>query len=93
MAKTPPSNLVYVPGVTKVLHHENNDNLQKSENSNDTAIQLEGHLALPKVVVSVGVQEKDEKDEKDEGTSGGDKHSNTTGGESGEEDAHHIHGM
>ncbi|CAG8442960.1 10166_t:CDS:2 [Funneliformis mosseae] len=53
LAKTPPSNLAYVPGV-------------------------EGHLAPPNVHPFPGLQQQ----------GGNDKHSDTAGGESGDDDVH-----
>uniref|UniRef100_A0A1D1XX72 Eukaryotic translation initiation factor 4E-binding protein 3 n=1 Tax=Anthurium amnicola TaxID=1678845 RepID=A0A1D1XX72_9ARAE len=47
LAKTPPSNLVYVPGVTKVPHTENNNNSTKP---NIKTNQVEGHLAPPQTL-------------------------------------------
>lgn len=49
MAKTPPSNLAYVPGVTKVPHTEN-VNSTKSNSNNVKTTQVEGHLAPPQTL-------------------------------------------
>ncbi|CAI2164263.1 4847_t:CDS:2 [Funneliformis geosporum] len=80
LAKTPPSNLAYVPGVTKVPYHVNNDNSSKPDhNNNNTAIQVEGHLAPPKVHPFPGLQQQGGNDN---------KHNDTADGESGDEDVH-----
>ncbi|RGB33626.1 eukaryotic translation initiation factor 4E binding protein [Rhizophagus diaphanus] len=49
LAKTPPSNLAYVPGVTKVPHTEN-VNSTKSNSNNIKTTQVEGHLAPPQTL-------------------------------------------
>ncbi|CAG8805942.1 22193_t:CDS:2 [Racocetra persica] len=72
LAKTPPTNLAYVPGVT-IQHNSNNDNTTKP--SNGTTAQVAGHLAPPQSTLP-GVQKKVD-------ASG----NIVSGGESGDEDA------
>ncbi|CAG8556685.1 24917_t:CDS:2 [Cetraspora pellucida] len=70
LAKTPPTNLAYVPGVT--IHNSNHDNTTKP--SNGTTAQVSGHLAPPQSTLP-GVQKKVD-------ASG----NIVSGGESGDED-------
>ncbi|GBC00180.1 hypothetical protein RclHR1_03780009 [Rhizophagus clarus] len=84
LAKTPPSNLAYVPGVTKVPHTENN-HPTKSNSNNTKTTQVEGHLAPPQTFPIKLKQQKV-------------NNNNTNGTESGDDDAHdnkdhHDHGV
>jgi len=84
LAKTPPSNLAYVPGVTKVPHTENNNSTKPNINNIKTT-QVEGHLAPPQTLPFKLQQQKS-------------KSNNTNGTESGDDDAHdnkdhHDHGV
>ncbi|KAF0560672.1 eukaryotic translation initiation factor 4E binding protein [Gigaspora margarita] len=72
LAKTPPTNLAYVPGVT-IQHNSNNDNTTKP--SNGTTAQVSGHLAPPQSTLP-GVQKKVD-----------DNGKIASGAESGDEDA------
>ncbi|CAG8803770.1 10649_t:CDS:2, partial [Dentiscutata erythropus] len=71
LAKTPPTNLAYVPGVT-MQHNSNNDSTTKPSNG---TTQISGHLAPPQSTLP-GVQKKVD----DNGKS-------ASGAESGDEDA------
>ncbi|KAG9305057.1 hypothetical protein G9A89_007460 [Geosiphon pyriformis] len=53
LAKTPPSNLVFVPGVTKPTAQHSHDN-------NQTSAQFGGHLAPPQTVPFPGLKQVNE---------------------------------
>ncbi|RIA98613.1 eukaryotic translation initiation factor 4E binding protein [Glomus cerebriforme] len=80
LAKTPPSNLAYVPGVTKVSNIENNNSTNPNpnnpnNNNNNKSTQVEGHLAPPQTLPIPNLQQQQ-------------KGNNTNGIESGEDDSH-----